>query len=734
MLRMLFNGGWYFKKGEEIPTELIKEEYERVDVPHTYNALDGQDGGDNYYRGYATYVKEFIYENDEEYPLSFLEFRGVGQSAEVYLNGNFIGRHDGGYSTFRFDVTEYLDKNNLLVVRCYNGKTEKVYPQMADFTFYGGIYRDVYLLHCKNEHFDLLDHGSDGVIVSSKLNGNKAEVTVEGWVSGGKEVELVIDDVKEVAKIENNHFKTVMNIDNPHRWDGLEDPYLYTLKATLLDGEVKDEKEVRFGIREFSVDPDKGFFLNGRHYPLRGVSKHQDRLGVGNAVSRNDLEEDMRIIKELGATTIRLAHYQHDQYFYDLCDENGLVVWAEIPYISRHMPDGKENTLSQMEELVKQNYNHPSIVCWGLSNEITIGGGAESDTLINNHKELNDLVHKLDSTRLTTMAHVMTQDPNGTVTELPDIASYNHYYGWYVGDTSGYAKFFDKFHSEHPNYCIGLSEYGADANPILHTNNPKRGDYTEEYQCKYHEDVLAFINERDYLWATHVWNMFDFAADARREGANPGRNQKGLVTMDRKLKKDSFYLYKSFWNKKDKFVHLCGSRYVNRHEDETSIKVYSNLNKVDLYVDGDLFESKQGNNIFEFIVPISGRHHIEAISGDYKDSMDIVHVAEKDESYILKDTGAMNWFDADEQDDSCYSISDTIEDLMKNPESKKIVVALMDKVSQQNGELAKEATSNMNLAATIGGMQLSTILAFGGEGVTAEDIKKLNEALQKIKK
>ena len=733
MLRMLFNGGWYFKKGEQIPTELIKEEYERVDVPHTYNALDGQDGGDNYYRGYAIYVKQFYYEDDEDYPISFIEFRGVGQSAEVYLNGNYVGRHDGGYSTFRFDITEYLDKDNLLVVRCDNSKNEKVYPQMADFTFYGGIYRDVYLLHCKNEYFDLLDHGCNGISVSSEIKNNKAEVTIEGWVSSGDDVELHIEEIKEIVKIEDKHFKITIDIENPHLWDGLNDPYLYTLKARLLkDGEVKDEQNVKFGIREFHVDPNKGFFLNGRSYPLRGVSKHQDRLGIGNAVSRNDLAQDMQIIKELGATTIRLAHYQHDQYFYDLCDENGLVVWAEIPYISRHMPEGKENTLSQMEELIKQNYNHPCIVCWGLSNEITIGGGAESDSLINNHRELNDLCHKLDKTRLTTMAHVMSQDPKGTVTRLPDIASYNHYYGWYVGDTSGYAKFFDKFHEENPDYCIGLSEYGADANPMLHNNNPVRGDYSEEYQCKYHEEVLAFINQRDYLWASHVWNMFDFAADARREGGNPGRNQKGLVTMDRKLKKDSFYLYKSYWNKKDKFVHLCGKRYVNRHEDETRIKVYSNLDKVTLYVDNQLFEEKQGNNIFEFIVPINGEHHIEAVSGEYKDSMDIVHVLKEDESYILKDTGALNWFD--DNDEDCYSISDTINDLNKNPEAAKILEALMAKMVAQAGELAETGMNNQDMSEIIGNMQLSSILAFGGEGISAQEISELNQALQKIRK
>jgi len=726
------NDNWYFKKTSEIVTSLVKEEYELLNLPHTYNGIDGQNGGANYYRGKAIYVKQF---DKPEGKKVFIEFEGVGQISDVYLNGKHVGRHEGAYSIFRYDITDFLNNDNLLVVLCDNIANEQVYPQMADFTFYGGIHRGVSLITTDEAYFDLLDYGSPGVIVTPRLLDNKAIVETDAYVIGGDEVEFVVGELTKKVKVEDKLVKCNFEIDNPHLWNGLEDPYLYELKANLLvNNEVVDERIIKFGVREFKVDPNDGFILNGKQYPLRGVAKHQDWLDIGSAVTDENLDRDMELIKEVGATTVRCSHYQHSQHFYDLCDENGLVVWAEIPYISKHMPDGLDNTLSQMEELVKQNYNHPSIVCWGLSNEITIGGGAESDSLINNHKQLNDLCHKLDKTRLTTMAHVMTQDPNGTVTELPDIASYNHYYGWYVGDTSGYAKFFDNFHNEHPNYCIGLSEYGADANPKLHALNPKRGDYTEEYQSKYHEEVLDFINQRPYLWATHLWNMFDFAADARREGGNIGKNQKGLVTMDRKTKKDSFYLYKSFWNKKDKFVHLCSKRYVNRHENETRIKVYSNLDSVALYVDNQLVEEKKADRIFEFIIPISGNHHIEAVAGEYKDSMDIVHVTEKDESYILEDTGAMNWFDANEQNSDCYSINDTIEDLMKNPESMQIVVALMDKISQQNGELAKEATNNASLAATIGGMQLSTILAFGGEGITAEDIKALNDTLQKIKK
>ena len=729
MIRKLFNDNWYFKKGDEVIEE-INQDFECLNLPHTYNNIDGQDGGDDYYRGYAIYAKQF---KCDEYPKTYIEFNGVGQSCEVFLNNHYLGRHDGGYSIFRFDLTDYLKEDNLLVVKVDNTKNNKVYPQMADFTFYGGIYRDVYLIHGNMQHFDIMDHGSKGVIVTPRIVENKCEVEIEAWFTGGDEIEFNIGELNKKEKVNGNYFKCAIEIDNPHLWDGLNDPYLYKLNSKLYkDNELKDELDINFGIRQFKVDPNEGFFLNGKPYPLRGVSKHQDRLDVGNAVSKENLEEDIEIIKELGATTIRLAHYQHDQYFYDLCDENGLIIWAEIPYISKHMPTGKENTLSQMEELIKQNYNHPCIVCWGLSNEITIGGGAESESLLDNHRELNDLVHKLDKTRLTTMAHVMSQDPHGSIIDIPDIASYNHYYGWYVGETSGYAKFFDKFHAEHPNHCIGLSEYGADANPKLHSNNPKKGDYSEEYQAKYHEEVLAFINERKYLWASHVWNMFDFAADARREGGNEGKNQKGLVTMDRKLKKDSFYLYKAYWNNKEEFVHICSSRYVNRDEDITLIKVYSNMDEVSLYVDDKLFETQKADKIFRFEVPISKEHKIVAKTNNAYDEINIRHVEEKDMSYILEDNGALNWFK--ETDESCFSIDDTYGDLMANEEAKRLVDELMAKAIAARGELAQNVQISDDMMEMMNSMRLSSLFAFGGDGVTSKDIQELNDKLQKIKK
>ncbi len=395
-----------------------------------------------------------------------------------------------------------------------------------------------------------------------------------------------------------------------HRWDGVADPYLYEATAVLYrGGEAADAVTERFGCREFCFDAEEGFFLNGRRYPLHGVSRHQDRLGVGNALTREMHEEDMELILSMGANSIRLAHYQHDQYFYDLCDEKGIVAWAEIPYITVHMDSGRENTVQQMKELITQNYNHASIVCWALSNEISLQGVTED--LIENHRILNDLVHEMDKTRVSAMANLFLLETDSPLVSLPDIRGYNLYYGWYVGEMEDNDAFFDDFHRKYPDTAIGLTEYGADCVITLQSPKPEKGDYTESYQAVYHEHMLEMFAARPYLWGTYVWNMFEFAAAGRDEAGDPGKNHKGLVTFDRKQKKDAFYIYKAWWSA-EKFVHLCGSRYHDRVEDTTEIKVYSNLEKIALYVDDKLFAEQEGQHVFRFQVPISGVHRIRA--------------------------------------------------------------------------------------------------------------------------
>lgn len=605
----ILNDNWYFTKDNHgLPAGLVGE---AVSLPHTWNAEDGQDGGNDYYRGTCWYTRRLSCPEIPDGGCAVLEFEGAAMTAAVYLNGEKLAEHDGGYSAFRVDITEALKRDgNLLAVSVDNSDNGTVYPQKADFTFYGGLYREVRLIVSPKIRFALSEDGAPALKVTpvvTDLPGRKAEVTVSARAWNAEEVTFRISHLAQTVKVTDGRAEALFSLENVRLWDGLADPYLYTATATLSNGE---EVSARFGCRTYEIDPQRGFLLNGRSYPLRGVSRHQDRKGAGNALSLEDHREDIAIVRELGANTLRLAHYQHAQEFYDLCDENGLIVWAEIPYITMHMSGGRADALRQMKELVRQNYNHPSIVVWGLSNEIT-SASAVNEELLSAHRELNELCHRLDPTRPTTMANVFMLETDSPILEIPDVNSYNLYFGWYLGELEQNEEFFDEYHARFPGRAIGLSEYGADANPQYQSARPEKGDYTESYQCVYHEHMAAMIEERPWLWATHVWNLFDFAADGRDEGGKHGENQKGLVTFDRKLKKDPFYLYKAYWSG-EPFVHICGGRYVDRPEEVTQVKVYSNLPEVSLYKDGELVASKTGSRVFVFDVPIEGEHSIEA--------------------------------------------------------------------------------------------------------------------------
>ncbi len=616
-----------------------------VDLPHTWNNIDGQDGGNDYWRGTCIYKTQFTAPAfDKNTQQVWLQFEGVNASAKVTLNGVEVARHDGGYSTFRADVTALLADSNELIVEADNSKNDRVYPQKADFTFYGGIYRDVSLLVVSRNHIALGYLGGPGVQITPTVNGANADIEVKTWMEGDGEVEFSIYDAAGAEVLTGKGRDTTVTLEHPHLWDGVRDSYLYTCAVRLvLNGEVQDEVRQRFGVRSFSVDPKRGFFLNGRPYPLHGVSRHQDRKGLGNAITREMHDEDMQLIKELGANTIRLAHYQHDQYFYDLCDEAGMVVWAEIPYISEHMPNGRENTISQMKELIVQNYNHACIVCWGVSNEITISTKDNRD-MRDNHHVLNDLCHEMDKTRLTTLACYAMCGPFNPVAHITDLVSWNLYLGWYVPGLFLNDLWMDFFHLCYPNRALGFSEYGAEGMPNLHSSHPRRGDHTEEYQAIYHEYMLRCFDRHKWLWATHVWNMYDFAADARDQGGEPGMNHKGLVTFDRKTKKDSFYIYKAWWSD-EPFVHICSKRYADRTENEIEVKVYSNQKQVSLYVNGEKLSEQEGEHIFKFRVKLNGETKVQAVAGDSIDDAVFRKVDAPNPDYKLtkKKSTSANW-------------------------------------------------------------------------------------------
>ncbi|NLV33792.1 MAG: DUF4982 domain-containing protein [Clostridiaceae bacterium] len=735
------NAKWAFTKQADKVPDKMPMDWAWVNLPHTWNATDGQDGGNDYYRGTCYYAKQIIKADLPQTDCYYLEIKGANSSCDVFLDGKHLAHHDGGYSTWRVDITNDFNNENLLVIAVDNSPNEKVYPQVADFTFYGGLYRDVNIVCVSKSHFCLDYYGGPGLKVTPEILENDAKIHIETWVNSldnNQEIRYTIYDSKnnEIAKRETNETKTVLDIENVHLWHGRKDPYLYRVLVELLEnGEVIDNISSNFGCRTFRIDPDNGFILNGKEYPLRGVSRHQDRLGCGNALLPEHHKEDMELIYELGCTTIRLAHYQHDQYFYDLCDEYGMVVWAEIPYISQHNPLANDNTISQMKELIAQNYNHPSIVVWGLSNEISMKGDKDPD-LIRNHNVLNELCHEMDKIRLTTIAVVSPCSIDSPYIKIPDVISYNHYFGWYGGEASMNGPWFDNFHAKNHNIPIGCSEYGCEA-LNWHTSQPVQGDYTEEYQAYYHEELIKQLFSRKYIWATHVWNMFDFGADARSEGGENGQNHKGLVTMDRKYKKDSFYAYKAYLSD-EPFVHICSKRYINRVEDVAKVTVYSNQPEVELFANGVSIAKKEAKHFFYFEVPNIGKTTLTAVAGSLKDESTINKVEEFDESYRMKEKNAiLNWFEIT-MPEGYFSINDKIGDIMKTVRGKLLFMGLIAKMLPKKGkQVAGGFEMNDSMMKMLGGftvLRLSGMIGMVGVKLTKEDLLSLNAKLNKIKK
>ena len=746
------NQDWLFIKDSAQVPAVFEDAGDKINLPHTWNGIDGQDGGNDYFRGTCCYCKKIVRSELPEGEVFYLEITGANASADVYLNGKHLTHHDGGYSTWRVNITENLEEENCLVILVENSINEVVYPQTADFTFYGGLYRDVNVIAVPATHFDLDYFGGNGLVITPVIEGADAKVTVETYVTNlakGDRICYVLTGGEGNVICEENSesLKTEIIIKNAHLWNGIKDPYLYRAEVSLVrEGKVIDSVTSRFGCRSFEIDPEKGFILNGKEYPLRGVSRHQDRWEIGNALLPEHHIEDMDLICEMGANTIRLAHYQHDQFFYDLCDERGMVIWAEIPYISRHMSTGNENTVSQMKELIVQNYNHPSIVVWGISNEITMDGAKDPDMLALHHR-LNDMVHEMDQTRLTTIACISMCDMDEKIVHITDVVAYNHYFGWYGGSTDDNAVWFDKFHAKYPNRAIGCSEYGCEA-LNWHNSNPKQGDYSEEYQAYYHEELIKQFFTRPYLWATHVWNMFDFGADARAEGGENGQNHKGLITIDRKYKKDAFYAYKA-WLSDEPFVHLCGKRYIDRVEDVTKVTVYSNLPEVELFANGESLGKKTAEeHFFYFEVPNSGETTLKAVAGDCTDESVIRKVESVNQDYILREQGAvLNWFDITEEE-GYYSLNDTLGDIMKSFRGKfwfvKLFMALAKKQSgpKQKGDKKKKKKGKnpdmnsgvMNMISGFTVLRFTGMLGMRNISFTKEELLKMNSQLNKIRK
>ena len=605
---ILLNNDWNFRFSHQVQkgTEV------RVDLPHTWNAQDALSGKIDYKRGIGNYEKNLFIRPEWKGKRLFIRFEGVNNIADVFINRRHIGEHRGGYGAFIFEITGKVEygKENSILVRVNNGEQLDIMPLVGDFNFYGGIYRDVHLLITDETCISPLDYASPGVrliqdSVSHRYAKVRAIVDLSNGSSGNQEVELnvrLLDGqrvVKEGTKNVNLSGNDVMQqeltfeIDQPHLWNGRQDPFLYQAEVTLFrNGQMVDRVTQPLGLRFYRIDPDKGFFLNGKHLPLQGVCRHQDRSEVGNALRPQHHEEDVALMLEMGVNAVRLAHYPQATYFYDLMDKNGIIVWAEIPFVGPggyndkgfvDLPAFRANGKEQLKELIRQHYNHPSICVWGLFNELTELG----DNPVEYIKKLNVLAHQEDTTRPTTSA----SNQMGDLNFITDAIAWNRYDGWYGGTPADLGKWLDRMHKDHPKICIAISEYGAGAS-IYHQQDslvktvPTSWWHPENWQTYYHIENWKTISSRPYVWGSFVWNMFDFGAAHRTEGDRPGINDKGLVTFDRKVRKDAFYFYKANWNREEPMLYLTGKRNTVRTQRLQTITAFTNQAGAELFVNG----------------------------------------------------------------------------------------------------------------------------------------------------
>lgn len=602
------NDNWSFRFSHQVNKGTAR----RVDLPHTWNAQDALSGKVDYKRGIGNYEKRIFIKPEYQGKRLFLRFEGVNTIASVFVNRKYAGEHRGGYGAFVIEITDKVNygKENSVLVRVNNAEQLDIMPLGGDFNMYGGIYRDVNLIVTENVCISPLDYASSGVkLIQDSVSNEYAKVRNVIQLSNGRNADSKLDlsvAVKEGDKTVKSFSSSVvvpagknitheipMEFNKPHLWNGMEDPFMYRVEVSIKEnGKVLDIVSQNMGLRYYNVDPEKGFFLNGKHLQLKGVCRHQDRAEIGNALRKEHHDEDLAIMLDMGVNAVRLAHYPQDEYFYDLMDRHGLIVWAEIPFVGPIIFDEKgfvdseifkENGKQQLVEMIRQHYNHPSICFWGLFNELKEYG----DNPIEYIKELNEIAHKEDPTRPTTSA----SNQGGAINYITDVIAWNRYDGWYGGNPGTLGAWLDDLKKKNPNIKVGISEYGAGASiyhqqEALKQPNPSGWWHPENWQTYYHIENWKIISSRPFVWGSFVWNMFDFGAAHRTEGDRPGINDKGLVTFDRKVRKDAFYFYKANWNKSESVLHIAGKRCDSRTSNVQTIMAFTNQPEAELFVNG----------------------------------------------------------------------------------------------------------------------------------------------------
>ena len=723
------NHGWMFTwLGEDAPEEpapdLLRDAVP-VSLPHTF-ATDG-----TFRRGVGVYRRRV--ETDPGARAAYLSFDAVDQCCRVTIDGREAGRHEGGYSRFRVRVPEEALKAGGfdLMLWVDNRLNGRVSPLMGDFTVFGGIYRPVTLIPCAETHFDRQYHGTDGLIMRPEMtDGGDGLLYAEPHAVGaeGAVIEYRVLDARNGTVLTQTCSASepaVLRILSAERWNGKNAPVLYTVEASLRrDGRECDRLTIKTGFRKAEATPE-GFRLNGGPYQLWGVSKHQDRAGCLTAETPEQIAEDFDLIAEIGARAVRLSHYQHPQAAYDECDRRGILCWAEIPMLKMTEDPGLlENAKSQLTELILQNIHHPSVYCWGIQNEIAMF--RDAPFMHRACRELHSLAKRLDPGRMTACANLYPVAPESELNGITDLVGYNYYFGWYYGKWPDYGTYLDRFRAARPNVPVGISEYGADANPALHSANPKVKDYSEEYQALYHENVYPFLRERPWLWGSSVWNMFDFSSALRDEGGVRGLNGKGLVSWDRTLRKDAFWYYKAQWSD-EPFLHLCGKRYAERAGERTEVKVYTNCPRVRLAVNGEAFAEKPQNGngtvVFPDVPLCRGENRLTAVWESLTDEMLLTGVEKEPESYRLPDTGegpVTNWFLREKQKDDHFSVMLTAQQIL---DDERACAVLRETFPELYRQLAVDFTIPQ-------GLIMESVLDFS---VKDREVKgRFNQALQEI--
>ena len=711
---------------ETLPENLPDLPGTAVNLPHVFSR-EGKPC-----RGRRVYSR--IVAGNAAWAAGYLSFDAVDQCCRIWIDGAEAGHHEGGYSRFRIPVPrEVLQKETFRVdLLVDNRLNEHVSPHFGDFTVFGGIPRPVSLLVGEETHFDRSYFGTDGLILRASVDRDGSGlVRLEPHVICGEQASLrirLLDPAGSEILLKESPCVPSLSlcVPSPRLWRGREDPALYSLRAELVrDGLAVDRVSLSFGFRSLAAD-GTGLRLNGQPVFLRGVAKHQDRAGSGPAVSPAEISEDFDLIGEIGANAVRLSHYQHPQAAYDECDRRGLLAWAEIPMLKMtEDPALQENALLQLTELALQNIHHPSVFCWGIQNEIAMF--RDAPFMHENCRQLHQRIRELDPDRLSASANLYPLKPASKLNRITDIVGYNVYFGWYYGEMRDFGPWLDRFHEAQPDVCLGITEYGVDANLSLHSESPKLKDYSEEYQLLWHETVYPQIEARPWLWGSFIWNMFDFSSDRRNEGGQKGINAKGLVTHDRSTRKDAFYYYKARWSE-EPFLHLCAKRFQVRAKECADVKCCTNLPAVRLEVNGDFFGEasvSNGTALFRNVPLRLGENRISVSAGSCSDDCVWTRAAEEDPSYRLPEAEGgpvRNWFLEEDsfRREGYFSIEDTANDLLEDPAARKVLEAYVPALVR--------VMTEQNVIPL--GLAMKSILTHDPEN--APDLKKINSELNQI--